>query len=195
MTTKFGQIWKSLEDEEMRREFNLDVDTGLAFQIRALREKNGWTQAQLGERAGGKRQKVISDWENPNYGRYSLQSLKSLATAFDVGLMVRFVPFSELVHWNANLTPARIAPPSFKDEDSVFLGMHYYPVPQAPPPPPRTEYEPGDLLTASATTVPNVKVETYEATTTIPTWGKPKEAQFAAQFAGQGGRQADDVAA
>lgn len=113
---RYEQIWRSLEDDEYRRAFNVDVDTGLAFQIRALREKNGWTQDQLGERAGGKKQEVISQWENPNYGRYSLQSLKSLAVAFDVGLMVRFVPFSDLVNWNANLTPERIAPPSFDEE-------------------------------------------------------------------------------
>lgn len=114
--SRYEQIWKSLQDDEYRREYTVDVDTGLAFQIRALRERNGWSQTKLGERAGGKRQKVISDWENPNYGRYSLQSLKSLATAFDVGLMVRFVPFSELVNWNANLTPERLAPPSFEEE-------------------------------------------------------------------------------
>jgi transcriptional regulator with XRE-family HTH domain len=96
--TKYEQIWHSLEDEEYRREFNADVDTGLAFQIRALREKNGWTQGELAERAGSD-QGTISQWENPNYGRYTLKTLKSLANAFDVGLLVRFAPFSELALW------------------------------------------------------------------------------------------------
>lgn len=113
--TKYEQIWHSLEDEEYRREFNTDVDTGLAFQIKLLREKNGWTQEELAQRAGSK-QETISQWENPNYGRYTLKTLKSLASAFDVGLMVRFVPFSELVLWNATLTPQRLAPPSFNEE-------------------------------------------------------------------------------
>lgn len=114
--TRSEQIWKSLEDKEYREAFNLDVDTGLAFQIRALREKKGWTQAELGEKAGGKAQETISQWENPNYGRYTLGSVKDLAIAFDVGLAVRFVPFSDLVNWNANLTPESIAPPSFDEE-------------------------------------------------------------------------------
>jgi HTH-type transcriptional regulator/antitoxin HipB len=115
MTTKADQLWKSIEDDEIRREFNVDVDTGLAFQIRLLREKNGWTQEQLAERAGSK-QETICQWENPNYGRYTLTTLKSLATAFDVGLMVKFAPFSEVIEWNANLTPERLAPPSFAEE-------------------------------------------------------------------------------
>jgi transcriptional regulator with XRE-family HTH domain len=115
--TKYEQIWHSLEDEEYRREFNADVDTGLAFQIRALREKNGWTQGELAERAGSD-QGTISQWENPNYGRYTLKTLKSLANAFDVGLLVRFAPFSELALWHATLTPRSLAPHSFDEENS-----------------------------------------------------------------------------
>ncbi len=112
---KSDQLWKSLEDEEYREAFIAD-DTGLAFQIKMLRDKNGWTQEELGKRAGGKKQETISQWENPNYGRYSLSTLKDLATAFDVALVRRFAPFSEVVEWHANLTPERIAPPSFNEE-------------------------------------------------------------------------------
>lgn len=118
--TRFEQIWTSLEDDEYRDAFNRDVDTGLAFQIRALREKKGWTQAKLGSAAGGKAQETISQWEDPNYRSYSLNSLKDLATAFDVGLAVWFVPFGEVVERNANLTPERIAPLSFKEEAVVW---------------------------------------------------------------------------
>ena len=110
------EIWKSLQDEDYRRAFTADVDTGLAFQIRLLREKKGWTQEELGQRAGGKKQETISQWENPNYGRYTLRTLKDLAVAFDLGLIVRFAPFSELVEWAANLTPDRLAPPSYEEE-------------------------------------------------------------------------------
>ena len=112
------QVWRSLEDEEYRREYAADVGTGLAFQIKLLREKNGWTQGQLAERIGN-RQPTISQWENPNYGDYSLNSLKGLAAAFDLALMVKFVAFGELVEWTANLTPERLAPPSFEEEDQA----------------------------------------------------------------------------
>ncbi len=112
---KSEQLWRSLENEEYRKAFIVD-DTGLAFQIKLLREKNGWTQDQLADRVGS-RQETISQWESPDYGRYTLKTLKGLATAFDVGLIVRFSPFSELVEWNANLTPERLAPLSYTEED------------------------------------------------------------------------------
>ena len=112
---KYQQVWQSLKDEEYRREYSSDVGTGLAFQIKLLREKNGWTQEHLAQRTS-RQQETISQWENPNYGRYTLNSLNSLAAAFDVALMVKFVPFSELVKWGTNLTPKRLAPPSFNEE-------------------------------------------------------------------------------
>ena len=114
---KREQIWRSLRDPEYRREFSNDVGTGLAFQIRMLREKRGWTQEQLADRTG-KRQETISQWENPDYGSYTLNTLRSLAGAFDVALVVKFAPFSELVDWTSNLTPERLAPVSF-DEDRL----------------------------------------------------------------------------
>jgi transcriptional regulator with XRE-family HTH domain len=113
--TKRQQILRSLESEEYRREFAADVGTSLAIQIRLLREKLGWTQEDLAQRMG-KRQETISQWENPDYGRYTLNTLKELASAYDVALLVRFAPFSDLVDWIANLTPQRLAPPSFAEE-------------------------------------------------------------------------------
>lgn len=115
MADKFDQIWDSLQDEEYRREFAEDVATGLAFQIRALRENAGWTQEELAQRIG-KRQETISLWENPNYANYTLKTLKSLAGAFDLVPVFRLGAFSEMVEWNVNLTASRIAPPSFRDE-------------------------------------------------------------------------------
>ena len=112
---KRQQILRSLENREYRREFAADVGTGLAFQVRLLREARGWTQEQLAHQMG-KRQETICQWENPNYGRYTLKTLNELAAAFDVALLVRFAPFSELVDWSINLTPERLAPVSFDDE-------------------------------------------------------------------------------
>ena len=112
---KSQQIWSSLQDEEYRQEYAADVGTGLAFQIKLIREKNGWTQQALADRVGS-HQPTIHQWENPDYGNHTLNSLKSLASAFDLGLMVKFVPFSELVYWNANLTPEKLAPLSFDEE-------------------------------------------------------------------------------
>ena len=156
--SKSDQLWRSLEDEEYRRAFVTD-DTGLAFQIKLLRDKKGWTQAELGERAGGKRQESISQWEDPSYGKYSLSTLKDLAIAFDVGLMVRFAPFSELVKWNTNLTPERIAPPSFV-EQVLMLGAASYALPgmNTAATVAQPDVVPFNVMTADLTT-PNVTKE------------------------------------
>jgi len=111
------QIVASLKDKEYRDLFVAnEINIGVPYQIRALREKKGWAQKRLGDETG-KAQAVISQLEDPNYGRFTLATLRRLASAFDVGLMVRFVPFSELVDKAANLDSEDVAVPSF-DEDS-----------------------------------------------------------------------------
>ncbi len=110
------QIWRSLDDPEYRHQFvDEGISVGLAFQIRALRNKQQLTQDELAGKMTS-RQPAVSSWENPNYGKYTLKTLKDLAKAFDVGLLVRFVPFSELVDRGINLTSDAIAPPSYTQE-------------------------------------------------------------------------------
>lgn len=113
---EYRELISSFSDNEYRREFaNEQVATGLAFQIRLLRESRGWTQEELAQRAG-KAQETISQLEDPNYGRYSVTTLKKLAAAFDVALSLRFVSFSELASRTVRLTPQDLAPPSFDEE-------------------------------------------------------------------------------
>lgn len=113
--TKREQIVTSLRDPEYRQEFRDDIGTTLALQIRLLRERQELTQEQLAAILG-RRQETISLWENPDYGRYTLSTLKDLARAFDVALIVRFAPYGELIDWTANLSPDRLAPVSFDEE-------------------------------------------------------------------------------
>jgi len=118
---KSDQIRQSLNDPEYRHQFvEEEINVGLAFQIRALRNRQKLTQDELAKLLGGK-QSLVSSWENPNYGKYTLGTLKDLAKAFDVALLVRFVPFSKLVDWTANLTQESIAPPSFKEEEQYSI--------------------------------------------------------------------------
>lgn len=113
-----SQIWESLNDPEYRSQFiESEVNVGIAFQIHGLRERQDLNQIQLAERLGGKnKQPLICAWENPNYGKYTLKTLKEFARAFDVGLLVRFVPFSTMIDWAVNLTPDVIAPPNYSEE-------------------------------------------------------------------------------
>src|SRR5258708_22253274 len=74
------------------------LSKNLAFQIRTMRDHKDWSQAQLAS-AVGMNQNAVSRIENPYYGKTTLSTLKRIASAFDVALVVRFVPYSELVHW------------------------------------------------------------------------------------------------
>ena len=108
-----------LKDKEHRDAYvSANIDIGISFQIRALREKRGWTQKELAERAG-KKQAWIAKIESPNYSGLSLKTLKELASVFDVGLIVRYVPFGDLVKWELELSPESLTPPRF-DEDPYF---------------------------------------------------------------------------
>ena len=110
-------MWESLQDIEFRKQLiDEHINVGIAFQIHGLRKRQGLIQKQLAEKLGEKKQPLISAWENPNYGKYTLGTLKDLAKAFDVGLLVRFVPFSTLIDWTVDLTSDVIAPPSFSEE-------------------------------------------------------------------------------
>jgi transcriptional regulator with XRE-family HTH domain len=94
------------------------INTVLPFQIRAMRGDREWTQRELGERAEMK-QEMISLLESLSYGRYTLRTLTRLASAFDVGLVVRFVSFSELINWATNLSPEHVSVPSFDNDPGL----------------------------------------------------------------------------
>jgi hypothetical protein len=71
-------------------------------------------------------QNAISRLENPNYGKATLTTLRRVARAFDVALIVRFVPFSQLADWvsgtpyiDKGLSPETLRIPSFTQEISV----------------------------------------------------------------------------
>jgi hypothetical protein len=98
----YGSPWseqfvRQLSDKEVRREFVADqIRARLALLIRSMREQpdRKWTQAELGQRAG-KPQNVISRFEDPNYGKMSLQSLFDLADAFDLPVWIDMPEWSE----------------------------------------------------------------------------------------------------
>lgn len=121
ITNKHEQMWESLQDTDYRKRLiDEHINVGIAFQIHGLRQRQELKQKELAERLGDKKkQPLISAWEDPNYGKYTLATLKDLAKAFDVGLLVRFVPFSALVDWTVNLTSDVIAPPSFNEEQPL----------------------------------------------------------------------------
>ena len=111
-----NKLISKLKNKEYRDAFLAElINTGIPFQIKALREQRNLTQKQLGDQTD-MAQESISRLEDPNYGELNLKTLKRLASAFDVGLVVRYVPFSELVSWDINLSPESLGVLSFEQE-------------------------------------------------------------------------------
>jgi transcriptional regulator with XRE-family HTH domain len=113
------KLLEEINEPEYRRAFveGHAKDT-IAFQIRQLRNARDWEQRDLARELGNpKLQPMISRYENPDYGRYSISTLLDLAAAFDVALVVRFAPFSELVEWDLKATSKTLCPaPYAKDK-------------------------------------------------------------------------------
>ena len=121
----FSNLWEKLQEKKYCDSFvEGQIKTGLPFQIRAMRNTRGWTQADLGRRVGMP-QAIISRIENPDSGHASLKTFLRVASAFDVALIVRFAPYSELASWVEGkpyevrgLSPEYLAVPGFNDEVS-----------------------------------------------------------------------------
>lgn len=87
----------------------------IAAQLQALRNKNGLNQTQLAKKAN-MAQPRIAVLENPDYDNYTVNTLKRLASALDVGLIVRFAPYGEVMDWIVGFSPSAINVPTFNEE-------------------------------------------------------------------------------
>src|SRR5712692_6655899 len=116
-----SKIWKKMARKAYRDAFvAAHVSNTVASQIASLRNIRGWTQKQLADRAD-MRQSRISALEDPNYENIEVGTLRRLASAFDVGLTVRFVPFSELARWSAELSEEKLFVPTFEQESKEAI--------------------------------------------------------------------------
>ena len=92
----------------------------IAMQIRALREDRDWSQTELAKRSGIA-QPAISRCERVGYGKQTISTLLRLAEAFDVGLDVSFVAYSELWRRERRFASDPLAPPSFPVERAAAV--------------------------------------------------------------------------
>lgn len=115
---RLDKLLSELADPEYRRAYieGHAKDT-IAFQLRRMRLANEWEQKDVAAKLGNpKLQPMISRYENPDYGKYSVTTLLELANAFDVALVVRFVKFSELLRWDLHKTTETLQPASYSDD-------------------------------------------------------------------------------
>jgi transcriptional regulator with XRE-family HTH domain len=112
------------ESAEMRNKeyrhglVNAQIEVDLPLQIRALRKQLVGTQPEL-SRLTGMKQPRISAMEKPGGAHFTLETLRRLAEAFDVALIVRFAPFSELLDWSGTFNPDTFRIPGFAEEVEV----------------------------------------------------------------------------
>jgi AbrB family looped-hinge helix DNA binding protein len=94
------------------------LNTRIAAQIKMLREARKLSQAGLAKRIGTT-QPGISALENVDYTSWSLRTLKKLAKAFDVALIVKFESFSKALDDITGFSAESLAVPSFA-KDPIF---------------------------------------------------------------------------
>ncbi len=100
MSERSEQISKLLQDTNRRTSYiKGKLGVLVPSQIRALRLKSDMPrQADLASKAEMKQSRV-SMLETPGAANITLETLARLAAVFKVGLVVKFVPLSEMVRW------------------------------------------------------------------------------------------------
>ena len=91
------------------------ISQTVATQIRVLRQNRDMSQKDLAN-AMQTSQNAISRLESPRYGKPNISTLRKIAAFFDVGLVVRFAPFSEIADWTSTLSEKSLNVPSFQDD-------------------------------------------------------------------------------
>ncbi len=94
------------------------TDAFIATQIRVLREQRDLKQQALAD-LSGMRQSQISELEDVNNRSWKVSTLKKLAKAFDLVLVVRFEEFGKVLPDIGRLDRQHLERSSFKD-DPVF---------------------------------------------------------------------------
>ena len=112
----YRELIDSLSDKLYREIFVEEHIKGLAFQMKTIRTSKGLSQGELGRRIGIKQEAISRLESHKNNGNYLLSTLMKVAKALDVGLTIRFVPFSELIDIETKM-PTMKKMKSFEEED------------------------------------------------------------------------------
>jgi transcriptional regulator with XRE-family HTH domain len=133
---------KLAESPEFRAEFVAAlVMRAFALQVRTIRQKREWTQAELAAEARID-QGVVSRAENPNCGT-TFKTALNVSAGFDLAFVPKIVTFTEFLKWVEEVSSGFTDLPSFNKElaegtlgqsinpESRNLGE--VPVPKKPP--------------------------------------------------------------
>jgi hypothetical protein len=118
--TSFRKRLPKWKDREYRQGYlEGSIEQGIAWQIRVNRKMRGWSQEDLAVLLGT-HQSAVSRMEDTTYGSHSVETLLSVANAFDCGLVVKFVPFSEIARLSEDLSPEAMLVEPFAVEASAL---------------------------------------------------------------------------
>lgn len=121
MNARSEQICK-LQNSLKRRTAYITSKLGVVVpsQIKALRlQSNMLRQSDLAK-AAEMHQSRISMFETPGAANVTLETLARIAAALKVGLIVKFVPFSEMLRWENNFCSDTFTVTKL-DDDEAFL--------------------------------------------------------------------------
>ncbi len=118
----FNSIWKKLgKSKRYREQFVADhAKRAIPHQARAILKARDCSQQKLAKKANLS-QGVVSRAVDPSYGNLTLNTIIRIAAGFDVAFIGRFVPFSELARWYADLPDETFDIPTFEQEQEAGL--------------------------------------------------------------------------
>lgn len=90
-------------------------------QIRALRLSSEMPRQSDLARSAGLHQSRISMFETPGAANMTIETLSRLAAAFEVGLIVKFAPMSEMLRWENEFSQDSFNVPKLSADDRFLL--------------------------------------------------------------------------
>ncbi len=117
---KLKKMFLKLRNKDYRLAFmSARVAAAIGGQISSMRKQKHWTQDELALHAGMKRSR-ISLLERADYEGFSFTTLKRIAAAFDVAVIIQFVSFGEFLKWSESFNHAALVPKSFAESARKF---------------------------------------------------------------------------
>lgn len=116
-----------LKSDRQSRESYIKSKLGVLVpsQIRALRLKSSTPHQKDLAKVAGSHQSRVSKIERPGEANMTLEKLSWIASVHKVGLIVKFVPFSEMLRWENEFSQDEFSVTPI-DQDVAFLnhGLH-----------------------------------------------------------------------